>query len=144
MDHATPQPTVPSVLYTPDGTPYYAHQTPPAPAPLVLYQPPNQAPFPVQHPGLAYLPAPHTPAPLPVAVPARDPWPARLLAGGIGVGAGGLGLGFLLQTLAAATTGLGLLVGALGVLYLLKNSGGSGRGGQGAVNVSVNVTNRNR
>ncbi|MFD5437037.1 hypothetical protein ACFWJ4_33420 [Kitasatospora sp. NPDC127067] len=143
MDHtANPQPPFAApVLYTQDGTPYYATQ--PAPAPIALYHPPTPLPAPIHHPALGYLPAPHTPAPLPV--PTRDPWPARLLAGGIGVGAGGLGLGFLLQTLAAATTGLGLLVGALGVLYLLKNSGGGGgRSAQGAVNVSVNVTNRNR
>ncbi len=102
----------------------------------------RDSPVPIHHPGpVAYLPAQHIPAPLPV----RDPWPARLLAGGVGIGSAGLGVGFLLQTLAAATTGLGLLVAALGVIYLLKNSsGGSGRGGQGAVNVSVNVTNRNR
>ncbi|MFJ9693290.1 hypothetical protein [Kitasatospora sp. NPDC101183] len=146
MDHTTaPQPFAAPVLYTQDGTPYYATQ--PAPAPLALYHPTAPLPAPIHHAPLGYLPAPHTPAPVPVPItaPARDVWPARLLAGGIGIGAGGLGLGFLLQTLAAATTGLGLLVGALGVLYLLKNSGGTGgRGGQGAVNVSVNVTNRNR
>ncbi|WP_327073853.1 hypothetical protein OG196_23500 [Kitasatospora purpeofusca] len=132
MDHTTtPQPYAAPLLYTPDGTPYYAHPS----APL---------PVPAQHP---VLPTVHAPAPLAPYVPAgpaRDPWPARLLAGGIGIGGAGLGVGFLLQTLAAATTGLGLLVAALGVVYLLKNSSGGGRGGQGAVNVHVNVSNRNR
>ncbi|WP_329488551.1 hypothetical protein OG618_18140 [Kitasatospora sp. NBC_01246] len=145
MDHTTtPQPYAAPVLYTPDGTPYYAHPAP-LTAPPVLYHPGAPLPVPAQHP---VLPTVHAPAPLPQylpAAPARDPWPARLLAGGIGIGGAGLGVGFLLQTLAAATTGLGLLVAALGVVYLLKNSsGGGGRTGQGAVNVHVNVTNRNR
>ncbi|MFD8598385.1 hypothetical protein ACFV1L_25610 [Kitasatospora sp. NPDC059646] len=137
MNH-TPyaQPAAP-VLHTPDGTPYYA--APPQTAPLALYQPVTHHPVPLpQHPAAAYLPAQSEAA-------GRDPWPARLLAGGIGVGAGGLGLGFLLQTLAAATTGLGFLLGILAVVWLLKNGGtGAGGGRGGAVNVHVNVSNRNR
>ncbi|MFD5463329.1 hypothetical protein ACFWIQ_10965 [Kitasatospora sp. NPDC127059] len=133
-----------AVVYGPDGTPYYA-----APAPLTnppaLYQAHTPVPVPAQplNSAAVYLPAP--PAQQHADAAGRDPWPARLLAGGIGIGGAGLGLGFLLQALAAATTGLALLVAALGTLYLLKNSSGSGgRGGPGAVNVSVNVTNRNR
>ncbi|MFD5564978.1 hypothetical protein [Kitasatospora griseola] len=136
MNH-TPytQPAAP-VLHTPDGTPYYA--APPQIAPLTLYQPSAVLPVPVaQHPAAAYLPA-QTDA------PGRDVWPARLLAGGVGIGAAGVGLGFLLQTLAAATTGLGLLAAVLALAWLLKNGSSSGSGRGGAVNVQVNVTNRNR
>ncbi|MFI9783248.1 hypothetical protein ACIHEI_07010 [Kitasatospora sp. NPDC051984] len=127
------------VAYGPDGTPYYA--APPAPAPLALYQPVTGLPAPAaQHrPATltAYLPEP-------MDVPGRDPWPARLLAGGVALGAGGIGLSFLLQALAAATTGLGLLAAVLALVWLLKNGSGSGGGRGGAVNVHVNVTNRNR
>ncbi|MFD8483207.1 hypothetical protein [Kitasatospora sp. NPDC059673] len=136
--HHTPyaQPAAP-VLHTPDGTPYYT--APPQTAPLALYQPTAVLPVSAaQHPAATYLPAPAN-------TPGRDPWPARLLAGGIGLGAGGLGLGFLLQTLAAATTALGLLLGILAVVWLLKNGGTGASGGRGgAVNVHVNVSNRNR
>ncbi|MFD7729548.1 hypothetical protein ACFV6F_04055 [Kitasatospora phosalacinea] len=139
MDHIfQPQPAAP-VLYSPDGTAYYA--TSPTAAPLVPYQPTTTLPA----TAVQYLPAatPTAYLPAPADQAGRDPWPARLLAGGIGLGAGGLGLGFLLQTLAAATTGLGLLAAVLALTWLLKNgNNGSGRGG--AVNVSVNVTNRNR
>ncbi|MGX4738435.1 hypothetical protein [Kitasatospora griseola] len=136
MNH-TPytQPVVP-VLHTPDGTPYYA--APPTTAPLALYQP------------LTTLPAQHQPAtpatylPAQTDAPGRDVWPARLLAGGIGLGAAGVGLGFLLQTLAAATTGLGLLAAVLALAWLLKNGNSSGGRRGGAVNVQVNVSNRNR
>ncbi|WP_404869151.1 hypothetical protein ACI1MP_19965 [Kitasatospora griseola] len=137
MNHTpyTQQPAAP-VLHAPDGTPYYA--APPTTAPLALYQP--AAVLPAQHqPGTpaSYLPAQ-------ADAPVRDPWPARLLAGGIGLGAAGVGVGFLLQTLAAATTGLGLLAAVLALVWLLKNGSSSGGGRGGAVNVQVNVTNRNR
>lgn len=74
----------------------------------------------------------HLPSPQPV-VAERDPWPARLLCGGLGLGAAGLGLGFLFEALAQATLGLGLLAASLALVWLLK-SGGSGGGGK---NVSV-------
>ncbi|WP_030273466.1 hypothetical protein [Streptomyces sp. NRRL B-24484] len=139
MDHSYPyaQPVAP-VLHAPDGTPYYA--APPQAAPLALHQPTAATLVPVQqhaalpaHPAAAYLPA----------EPGRDPWPARLLAGGIGAGAAGVGLAFLFQAIAAATTGIGLLAAVLALVWLLKNTGGGG-GRAGAVNLSVNVSNRNR
>lgn len=140
--HQPPYPVQPAapVLYTPDGTPYYA--TPPTAAPLVPYQPtlvptPGQYAAALVHPATAYLPAP--------VGAGRDPWPARLLAGGIGAGAAGVGLAFLFQAVAAATTGLGLLAAVLALVWLLKNTAGGGGGGRGgAVNLSVNVSNRNR
>ncbi|MFD7986850.1 hypothetical protein ACFV4M_26190 [Kitasatospora indigofera] len=126
------QPAAAPVLYTADGHPLYA--TAPQAAPLVPYQPAapvvlHQAP---------YLAAQHQFA----ADPARDPWPARLLCGGIGVGAAGVGVAFLLQAVAAATTGLGCLAAVLALAWLLKNSNGGGGGRGGAVNVSLNVSNR--
>ncbi|MFG2694831.1 hypothetical protein [Kitasatospora sp. NPDC048407] len=138
--HAHLQTAAPApVAYGSDGTPYYA--APPAPAPLAIYQPTAVLPAPVaqqQHPtAITYLPAQ-------ADVPGRDVWPARLLAGGIGVGAAGVGLGFFLQALAAATTGLGLLAAVLALVWLLKNGSSSGGAHGGAVNVHVNVTNRNR
>jgi hypothetical protein len=75
------------------------------------------------------------PAAAPVAA-GRDPWPARLLCGGVGIGAAGLGLGFAMQAIAAATTGLALLVGVLALVWLLRS--GSGRSGS----VSVSVTQK--
>ncbi|MFB7620808.1 hypothetical protein [Kitasatospora sp. NPDC056181] len=137
-----PQPFAAPVLYTPDGTPYYATPTP-VTAPPAHYHPAAALPVPAQH----AAPAPYHPAKLPQApaVPARDPWPARLVAGGVGIGGAGIGIGFLAQALAAATTALGFVTAGLAVVWLLKTThGGGGRGGQGAVNVSVNVTNRNR
>jgi hypothetical protein len=138
----TPQtttPTIRAVLYDADGRPCYA----PAnytPAPLAPYRAPA-APVPV-----------YQPAPLPMAAPSEqpaysplhDPIVVRLLAGGIGLGATALGLSFLLAALAAATTALALLLGVLGLVFLLLHSGGGG--GRGAVNVTVNnrMTNRNR
>jgi len=127
-----------TVLFTPDGHPYYAPVPGPA-APLMPYQP-APAPLPVYQP--AYLPT----APQPEQQyrqpggysPARDPWVARLLAGGVGIGAAGVGVGFLLQALAAATTALAALAAVLALIWLLAHSGGS----RGAVN--VRVTNRNR
>ncbi|MFB7621019.1 hypothetical protein [Kitasatospora sp. NPDC056181] len=136
-----PQPFAAPVLYTQDGTPYYAHPTP-LTAPPALYHPAAALPVPAQH----AAPALHYPAPLPQVptMPARDPWPARLVAGGVGIGGAGIGIGFLAQALAAATTALGFVTAGLAVIWLLKTTNGGGRGGQGAVNVSVNVTNRNR
>ena len=135
MNHYQQQPTAP-VLYTADGHPLYA--TNPQTAPLVPYR---AAPAPVvlHHPGPAYLPTQPTAF---TATPTGDPWPARLLCGGIGIGAAGVGTAFLLQAVAAATTGLGCLAAVLALAWLLKNSntGGGGRGG--AVNVSLNVSNR--
>ncbi|MFE2721322.1 hypothetical protein [Kitasatospora sp. NPDC059327] len=142
MDH-TPQPFAAPVIYAQDGTPYYAAPTP-LTAPPALYQSAAPLPVPVQHGAPVQL---YTPTPLPQlpAIQARDPWPARLVAGGIGIGGAGVGIGFLAQALAAATTALGFVTAGLAVVYLLKNGGGAGpRGGQGGVNLSVNVTNRNR
>jgi hypothetical protein len=126
----------PAVAYDADGRPYYLPAAAPA-APVALYQPAAQQP-------VIYQPAP---VPQPAQSSggyhlARDPWVARLLAGGIGLGAAALGLGFLLQALAAATTALGLLLGILALIWLLAHSGG----GRGAVNVRVDqrVTNRRR
>ncbi|MFE0460493.1 hypothetical protein ACFW1A_14735 [Kitasatospora sp. NPDC058965] len=133
--HQPHQPAPPVIGYTADGQPFYLTQPTTYTAPLVSYQP---APHPVLvQPGPPYLPS--QPLNMP---PARDPWPARLAAGGVGIGAAGVGLGFLLQTLAAATTGLGLLAAVLALAWLLKSNHSGG--GRGAVNVSVNVSNRNR
>ncbi|MFC1410965.1 hypothetical protein ACEZCY_15370 [Streptacidiphilus sp. N1-12] len=129
------QPTVPAVHFTPDGHPYYA----PAPAaPLVTYQP-TPAPLPVYQP--AYLAtAPHAVQQQPAGYSAaRDPWVARLFAGGIGIGAAGVGVGFLLQALTAATAGLAALAAVLALVWLLSHSSGGGRG-----SVNVRVSNRNR
>jgi len=124
-----------AVLFTPDGRPYYAPTGTPV-APLVPYQP-TPAPLPLYHP--AYLPNPPMPEQQATGYSAaRDPWVARLLAGGIGIGAAGVGVGFLLQALAAATTALAALAAVLGLVWLLSH-GGSGRG-----SVHVQVTNRNR
>ncbi|GAA4869727.1 hypothetical protein [Kitasatospora terrestris] len=131
------QPT-PAVLYTTDGQPLYT--APPQTAPLSVYRPaPLPQPVPVHavDPTSVYLPTP-------AAEPGRDVWPARLLAGGIGTGAAGIGLGFLFQAIAAAATGIGLLAAVLALIWLLKNTSSSGGGRSGAVNLSVNVTNRNR
>ncbi|MDH6132861.1 hypothetical protein P3T37_002247 [Kitasatospora sp. MAA4] len=133
MDH--PHPAAP-IAFTAEGLPYYATQ--PGPAPITLYQPAAGHPPVLVHQA---PPAPthYTPQTLPTPVGGgRDPWPARLLCGGIGIGAAGLGTGFLLQQIAAATTGLGCLAAILALLWLLKNTGG----GRGGVNVTVN--NRNR
>ncbi|WP_354641321.1 hypothetical protein [Kitasatospora camelliae] len=140
MDHTHPYAqTAAPVLHAPDGTPYYA--APPQAAPLALYQPTAAGLVPIQqqaaplaHPAAAYLPA----------EPGRDPWPARLLAGGIGAGAASVGLAFLFQALAAATTGIGLLAAVLALVWLLKSTGGGAGGRAGAVNLSVKVSNRNR
>ncbi|GAB2722285.1 hypothetical protein [Kitasatospora kifunensis] len=134
------QPITPVIGYTADGQPFYL--TPPTPtAQLIPYQP---APMPI--PATSHPPAPAQQALLqpyaPAAVPGRDPWPARLLAGGLGIGGAGIGIGFAAQALAAATTAVALITAALGLLYLLKN--GAGGASRGAVNVHVNVTNRNR
>ncbi|PBC77103.1 hypothetical protein BX265_1840 [Streptomyces sp. TLI_235] len=139
MDH---QPYAPApVLYTADGHPLYT--APPQTAPIAVYRTTpsaslthQQAAVPVE-PASVYLPTPAT-------VAGRDVWPARLLAGGIGAGAAGIGLGFLFQAIAAATTGLGLLAAVLALIWLLKNTGSGGGGRGGAVNLSVNVSNRNR
>ncbi|MEW1914178.1 hypothetical protein AB0442_38150 [Kitasatospora sp. NPDC085895] len=139
MHNAPLHAPAPAVLYTADGQPLYT--APPTAAPLTVYRPApaphltrQQAAAPIE-PTAVYLPSPAPAA-------GRDVWPARLLAGGIGAGAAGIGLGFLFQAVAAATTGLGLLAAVLALAWLLKNTGGSGRGG--AVNLSVNVSNRNR
>ncbi|MGX4737164.1 hypothetical protein [Kitasatospora griseola] len=140
MDHTPYMPPATAVLYTVDGHPLYA--TPPQTAPLTLHRP---APHPVRDAGPVHAIDPTSIyLPTPATEPARDVWPARLLAGGIGLGAAGVGLGFLLQALAAATTGLGLLAAVLALVWLLKNGSSSGGGRGGAVNVQVNVTNRNR
>ncbi|WP_033820906.1 hypothetical protein [Kitasatospora sp. MBT63] len=141
MDQHPYTPPTAAVLYIADGQPLYA--APPQTAPLTLYRPvpqPNHQAVPLHaiDPTSVYLPAQ-------AAEPGRDVWPARLLAGGIGTGAAGIGLGFLFQAIAAAATGIGLLAAVLALIWLLKNTSGSGGGGRGgAVNLSVNVTNRNR
>ncbi|WP_457029250.1 hypothetical protein [Kitasatospora sp. P5_F3] len=125
-----------------DGHHYYG--APAAQAPLIPYQG-----APVQYltaqqytPQVLHPTAVHMPTP--VGVTGRDPWPARLLCGGIGIGAAGVGTALLLQAIAAATTGLGLLAAVLALGYLLKSTGGKDSSGRGAVSVHVNVTNRNR
>lgn len=134
MDPNQQPSAVAPVLYTADGQPYYAAQ--PTTAPLVPYQA-QPAPVVIRQPAPAYLPS------QPVTVhTGRDPWPARLAAGGIGIGAAGVGLGFLAQALAAATTGLALLVGILALVWLLKSGHASGT--KGAVNVNVTTHNHNR
>ncbi|MEV4611668.1 hypothetical protein AB0K43_03570 [Kitasatospora sp. NPDC049258] len=138
----TTQQHTPAVLYTADGQPYYLPGPAPV-APLIAHQP-------TQLPHLAHQQAPtagqnHTPVAMFNELPGRDPWPARLLAGGIGTGAAGLGVGYMLQAVAQAATGLGLLAAVLALSWLLKNSVGSnGAGGRGAVNVHVTTHNRNR
>lgn len=68
----------------------------------------------------------------------RDPWPARLACGGIGLGAAGFGLGYLFQAIAQAAVGIGLLAACLGFAWLLKSGiGGGSRGGK-SVNVRGN------
>ena len=136
MNHHQQQPAAP-VLYTADGHPLYA--TAPLAPPLMSYQP-APASVVIHHPGPTHHPAQ---APAFTATPTGDPWPARLLCGGIGIGAAGIGTAFLLQAVAAATTGLGLLAAILALAWLLKNSNsGAGGGRGGAVNVSLNVSNR--
>ncbi|MFF0389616.1 hypothetical protein ACFYS8_13130 [Kitasatospora sp. NPDC004615] len=140
MDRTPYMPPATAVLYTADGQPLYA--TPPQTAPFPAHRP---APWPVREAGPVH---PIDPTsiylPTPAAEPGRDVWPARLIAGGIGIGAAGIGLGFFLQALAAAATGLGLLAAILALVWLLKNGQGLGGGRAGAVNVHVNVSNRNR
>lgn len=120
-----------TVTYLADGVPIYS---PPSPdAALIAYQQPvGTAVMPT---AVHQLVAQPLAAPLPPAT-GRDPWPARLLCGGIGVGAAGLGLGFALQAVAAATTGLALLLAVLVVAGFLLRSGG-----RSGVNVRVNVRN---
>jgi hypothetical protein len=122
-----------TVAYLADGTPVYTHPSPDAA--LIPYQQhafsTAVAPTAVHQLVAQPLAAPVVPA------PGRDPWPARLLCGGIGVGAAGLGLGFALQAVAAATTGLALLLGVLVVAGVLLRTGG----GRSGVNVRVNVRN---
>lgn len=132
-------PIVPQIVYTADGQPMYLQTPAPTGGTVAAYQPAMPL---VQQP--LVLPAAYQPA-VPAAVDTgRDPWPARLLCGGVGVGAAGMGAGFLLQALAAATTGLALLVGALGLIWLLKNSGSGGRSGAVNVTVTTNTRVRNR
>ncbi|MFF1795327.1 hypothetical protein ACFVXQ_14120 [Kitasatospora sp. NPDC058263] len=149
MDHIASQqpPLAAPVFYAPDGTPYYAAPTP-LTAPLALCQPPAPQPIPAQHatPAVVYLPQ-QPQALSPVPGPVRDPWPARLVAGGVALGAGGLGIGFAVQAVAAAAGSVGGLAAlGVGAYCLAKTTGGNGgsRGGQGAVNVNVTVSNRNR
>jgi hypothetical protein len=69
----------------------------------------------------------------------RDVWPARLICGGVGLGAACLGVGFMAQALAQATIALGFVFGSLFLVWLLRSGiGGGGRGGQ-----SVNVRGNN-
>jgi hypothetical protein len=84
--------------------------------------------------------APYAPQPAAPVAAGRDPWPARLLCGGVGIGAAGLGLGFAMQAIAAATTGLALLVGVLALVWLLRGS--SGRSGAVSVTVSQRIGGR--
>ncbi|WP_037601017.1 hypothetical protein [Streptacidiphilus rugosus] len=135
----SPQPyipaPIPTVVYDADGRPHYAFPQTPA-APLVPYHQPAQ-------PAVVYQPAPLPAQPTSGGYsPLRDPIVARLLAGGIGLGATGVGLSFLFTALAAATTAIGLLLGVLALVFLLAHSGGS----RGGVNVRVDnrFTNRNR
>jgi hypothetical protein len=107
----------------------------PGPAPDAFMDTPNG---PV---GLYAHPPAQTVAP-PASVPATfqsDPWPKRLVAGGIcAVGVGG-GAGLMFHAMAEAT---GAIVGTgvcLAIVYLMRMGGG---GGSGKVNVSVKVDNR--
>ncbi|MGW2397052.1 hypothetical protein ACWCYY_10910 [Kitasatospora sp. NPDC001664] len=137
MDHTTHHAPAGPVYLTADG-----YQLVPAGQSVYL---PGPAPrlVPVHRPHVIHPAAVHQPVPYP-AESGRDPWPARLLCGGVGIGAAGAGLGFLLQAVAAATTGLGLIAASLALLWLIKNQHGGGSSGRGAVNVHVNVSNRNR
>jgi len=122
-----------TVVYLADGTPIYSQPSPAAT--LIPFQQP--APITAVAPAAVHqLVAQPLAAPVPPA-PGRDPWPARLLCGGVGVGAAGLGLGFALQAVAAATTGLALLLGVLVVAGVLLRTGGRSSG----VSVRVNVRN---
>ncbi|MCL6281826.1 hypothetical protein M3398_31720 [Streptomyces albidoflavus] len=122
-------PAIPPVAYLADGTPVYATGAPGAE--LIHHQAAPAAPV-VIAPAVTHHPLPH---PVPAPAPVRDPWPARLLCGGVGVGAAGLGLGVLLEAVAAATTGLALLLGVLLIAGVLLRGGGRG-------SVRVNVTQR--
>ncbi|MFJ9605447.1 hypothetical protein ACIRS1_03725 [Kitasatospora sp. NPDC101176] len=145
MDH-TPYPQPALVLYTAEGQPYYAAA--PLTAPPAIYQPAAPQPVLYAHPPIPHQPTVVIPAPAPAAppAPARDPWPARLAAGGIGLGAAGLGIGYAAQALSAAAGSLGGLVAiGAGTYCVAKLRGATGGGGsQGAVNVNVTVSNHNR
>ncbi|MER5865904.1 hypothetical protein [Kitasatospora sp. NPDC002040] len=145
MDPNQPYPLyVAAPVPTPAGGHLY-YGAPAAPAPLITYQgapvphlTAQQYPPQVLRPTAVHQPIPYGPE------ARRDLWPARLLCGGIGIGAAGTGLAFLLQAIAAATTGLGLITAALALGWLLKNQSSTSSSGRGAVNVHVNVTSRNR
>ncbi|MFC5909498.1 hypothetical protein [Streptacidiphilus monticola] len=131
-----------TVTYDADGRPFY---TPAAGQVPAVYQP-----QPVAVP-MAAAPVVYQAAPASQLAPAqgyhvtRDPIAARLIAGGIGVGAAGFGLSVFLSALAAATTALGILAGILALVFLLRSTGsGGGRGGAVNVHVSNRMTNRNR
>jgi hypothetical protein len=78
----------------------------------------------------------------PMDVPATfqpDPWPKRLVAGGIcAVGVGG-GAGLLFHAMAQATTAIVGMGVCLAIVYLMRMGGG---GGSGKVAVNVRVDNR--
>ncbi|WP_037971973.1 hypothetical protein [Streptomyces sp. NRRL WC-3742] len=136
MDHSPYTHAPAPVLYTAEGQPLYA--TAPLTHPPALHQGATLQPY----PAYAYPPVPQPPT---LVIPARDPWPARLAAGGIGLGAAGLGIGYAAQALSAAAGSLGGLVAiGAGTYCVAKLRGTGGGGGHGAVNVHVNVTNRNR
>lgn len=75
---------------------------------------------------------------VPQKAPKVDPVAQRLAAGGfllMGVGAAGWGLSFMFTALAGATTALGFLLGIVAVVAFMRSNGG--KGGNGAVNVTV-------
>lgn len=116
------------------GQPYYVAV--PAPAGTVVPATPAGA-----HPGsvTVYPPAPHYPGPPAAAYsPMRDPLICRLVAGGVAVAGGCIGLSFLLQALAAAETALGIVVAGLAVLWLLTTSRGTSDR-----NVNISISNHN-
>lgn len=77
------------------------------------------------------------PAPLPAVPAAKDPWPARLLAGGAAASGTVATVGVFAPQLASLQGPAVAVAVAAGALYLLKSSSGSK---QAPVNVSVNVT----
>lgn len=81
-----------------------------------------------------------TPEPAPT-LPARDLWPARLLAGGVSVSLTAAVLGWVADDLALLTKPALALAALVLAVWLLMQTGGRK---QGAVNVQVRVDNRRR
>ncbi|MFG3287284.1 hypothetical protein ACGF3G_00475 [Streptomyces sp. NPDC048179] len=89
--------------------------------------------------GYAMAAAPDAPAPAVVERRGIDPTAQKMAAGGVlavGLGVGG---SFLLDALAAAETGLGLLLGCMVVGGVLARGRGGRGGGGGSIRVDVQV-----